>query len=117
MLAIRFSNEQIEKIRSEALFYQCACPAQVCVSIASLRGLYEYQQNCLSDTSKTENEVRVHSEIAASVRKAHAEMEACLDTVLTLEGWDRNTFEMPEGLRIKLTEDILSTIDKKENKF
>jgi hypothetical protein len=31
-------------------------------------------------------------------------MEACLEQVLALEGWDRQTLKMPEGLRRKRAE-------------
>ncbi|MEN3373731.1 hypothetical protein [Dechloromonas sp. ZS-1] len=48
----------------------------------------------------------VHQRIAAAAIDAHARMEACLDEVLDLEGWDRVTLRMPEGLR-RLRMDVL----------
>jgi hypothetical protein len=40
-----------------------------------------------------------HKAIADMASQAHAVMEACLDRILDLEGWDRSTYAMPTGLR------------------
>jgi hypothetical protein len=37
-------------------------------------------------------------------------MEACLERVLEIEGWDRKTLKMPAGLR-KLRDDLLNESD------
>jgi hypothetical protein len=94
----RFTDQQLERIVDEATIYMCACPAQVAASIRDLRGLYRYQLDCLESPS---NEMPVHQLIAQSTQQAHAELESCLDKVLEMEGWDRETLRMPEGLRKK----------------
>ncbi|MGE4448995.1 hypothetical protein [Azospira oryzae] len=99
----RFSDQQLERIIDEATIYMCACPAQVAAAIRDLRGLYRYQQDCLEAPS---SERPVHQLIAASTNTAHAELEECLDRVLDLEGWDRQTLRMPEGLRRKREESL-----------
>lgn len=92
----RFSKDQLEKIIEEAAIYMCACPAQVAVQINHLRELIRYQTKCIQEANA--NSV-VHQAIGQAGIDAHAIMEACLDKVLTLEGWDRETLKMPEGLR------------------
>ena len=92
----RFSDAELERIVDEATIYMCACPAQVAVAVRDLRGLYRYQLGCLQET---EAESAVHRAIAASAVAAHAELQDCLDRVLDMEGWDRATLRMPEGLR------------------
>lgn len=94
----RFSDEELERIIDEAGIYMCACPAQVAVQLRSLRALYLYQSRCEQDPG---NDQAVHQAIAAATAVAHAAMEDCMDKVLTLEGWDRTTLKMPEGLRRK----------------
>lgn len=93
-----FSDEQLLSIVDEATIYMCACPAQVAVAIRQLRSLYRYQLDCLEGP---DTDAPVHEAIAQSTRTAHTEMEACLDRVLEMEGWDRQTLRMPEGLRRK----------------
>jgi hypothetical protein len=95
----------------EASVYLCACPAQVCRQILGLRGLYDYQQDCLS-TNDTNAEL--HHRIAEATEEAHARMEDCLDEILTLEGWDRVTLKMPEGLRQLRDSYLLSLGDEGE---
>jgi len=97
----RFSDRDLERIIDEATIYMCACPAQAAVAVRQLRGLYRYQLKCLQETPEktTDTEVVVHRAIADSAIAAHAELESCLDRVLDLEGWDRTTLRMPEGLR------------------
>jgi hypothetical protein len=57
-----------------------------------------YQLSCLS---VPDNDSRVQQTIAARTIAAHAQMQDCLDEVLALEGWDRQTLKMPEGLRCR----------------
>jgi len=92
----RFSSADLERIVDEGMIYMCACPAQVAREIRQLRELIAYQEACLNGPG---NASEVHSCIAEAAREAHARMEVCLDRVLTLEGWDRSTLRMPEGLR------------------
>ncbi|WP_371322451.1 hypothetical protein VX159_08440 [Dechloromonas sp. ZY10] len=92
----RFSSDDLERIVEEGMVYMCACPAQVAKEIRLLRELIAYQEACLNGP---ENASEVHRCIAEAAREAHARMEQCLDQVLTLEGWDRATLHMPEGLR------------------
>lgn len=94
----QFHPSQISKVIDQSLVYQCACPAQVCRTIFELRELYEYQMNCVNDTA---NDQRVHSTIAAAAEKAHALMEECLQQILEIEGWNTETFAMPDSLKKK----------------
>lgn len=94
----RFSDRDLERIVDEATVYMCACPAQVAVALRQLRGLYRYQMACLRDA---DNLATVHRTIADSVIAAHGELQDCLDRVLDMEGWDRDTLTMPPGLRKK----------------
>ena len=96
VLACRYSNAQLERIAEQGMIYLCACPAQVARQILSARELYDYQRNCVGGGAGDE---RVHARIAEAARLAHAELERCLDDVLDLEGWDKATLTMPEGLR------------------
>ena len=79
------------------MIYMCACPAQVAREILDLRDLYNYQQNCLNSNPLS---TEVHELIAETVRQNHALMESTLDRILTIEGWDRETLVMPDGLRV-----------------
>lgn len=101
----RFSNEQLEKIVNEATIYMCACPAQVAEQIRRLRNLIQYQQDC---SLQIDTESIVHQSIAKAGLQAARIMEDCLDEILDLEGWNRQTMTMPEGLRIK-RDDILDS--------
>jgi hypothetical protein len=92
----RFSSVQISKIIDQALVYQCACPAQVATTILEMRDLFDYQQKCQSDATADR---AVHAAIARATEEAHARLEECLDEVLGIEGWDRETLTMPEGLK------------------
>lgn len=102
----RFSDADLEQIVEEAIIYMCACPAQVAAELRRLRELIAYQHHCEIHTTQGEIAVAVHRRIAAAAIEAHARMEACLDEVLDLEGWDRATLRMPEGLR-RLRMDVL----------
>jgi hypothetical protein len=95
-ISSRFSNDQLVRIMDEASVYLCACPAQLCRQILGLRGLYDYQEDCLSGN---DTNAEVHRLIAEATEEAHARLEVCLDEILTLEDWDRLTLKMPEGLR------------------
>lgn len=99
----RFDDEELERIIEEAAIYMCACPGQVANQIRQLRQVIRYQRDCLSE-AKTPN--LVHHTIEARSREAHALMEACLDQVLEIEGWDRVTLKMPAGLR-KLRDELI----------
>lgn len=94
-MQLRYSRAQLIKIVEQAQVYQCACPAQICKAISQLRDLYEYQQECLT---QTDTDRAVHERIALSCARNHAELEQCLEDVLQLEGWDPATLTMPPGL-------------------
>lgn len=103
----RFSDQELEQIVEEATIYMCACPGQVAVQLRALRELHRYQLCCQNEP---DNDGRVHCVIAESTERAHATMEDCLEQVLLIEGWDRQTLKMPEGLRRRreelLTRDV-----------
>jgi len=99
----RFSDQELEQIVEEATIYMCACPGQVAVQLRALRELHRYQGNCEIEPG---NDVEVHRTIAEATRRAHALMEECMERVLAIEGWDRSTLKMPEGLRRKRAEMI-----------
>lgn len=94
----RFTDAELELIVETGLIYMCACPGQVADAVRKLRELHRYQLNCLINP---ENDNIVHQTIAASTVAAHAQMQDCLDEVLVLEDWDRQTLKMPEGLRCR----------------
>ena len=98
MLNPKFSSIQLNKIMSESLDYQCACPAQVCNAIVDLRELYEYQANCLMDS---ETDHKMHESIASGAAISHAALEACLQEILELEGWDPVLLNLPDSLKGK----------------
>lgn len=99
-----FTDAELEKIINEAMLYMCACPAQVAAQISHLRGLLRYQRNCRQTASGTA--VAVHQTIVDATMLAHRQLEQCLDQVLQLEGWDRQTLEMPAGLRQLRDDDL-----------
>ena len=101
----RFSAAELAQVINESLVYMCACPAQVASSILKLRDLYHYQLTCESDGN---NQVMVHQAIAQSTVIAHAELEACMEQVLLLEGWDRATLQMPPALRARQLKELLA---------
>lgn len=92
----RFTEQQLVRIKDEAAIYMCACPAQVARQISLLRAMVRYQESC--DTQQ-DSDSPVHQAIARAGIEALRIMEDCLDEVLDLEGWDRTTLKMPEGLR------------------
>jgi len=93
-----YSEKQLTRIVDEATIYTCACPAQVAEMLRKLRHLFAYQQNCMARGSSDINE-KVHDRIAMAASEAHRLMEACMQDILRLEGWDPETLEMPAGLR------------------
>ena len=93
-----FTTEQLMRIREQGLLYMCACPAQDAEQIGALRRLYAYQTGCMD---RSGDEFGTHARIAATVTECHAQMERCLGDVLDLEGWDRETLRMPDGLRAR----------------
>lgn len=100
----RFTDAELELIVEAGLIYMCACPGQVADTLRKLRELHRYQLGCLTNP---ENQGIVHQTIAASTVLAHAQMQDCLEEVLVLEGWDRNTLEMPAGLRCRQSKAML----------
>jgi len=95
-LAKLFTDTDLEQIITEAMIYQCACPAQVAEQILRLRRLHDYQLECIDNRSSDDASHRL---IADTAHDAHQRMEHCLNTLLNLEGWDRQTWKMPAGLR------------------
>ena len=98
-----FSDQELEQIVEEATIYMCACPGQVAVQLRALRELHRYQGNCEIEPG---TDIEVHRTIAEATVRAHALMEDCMERVLAIEGWDRSTLKMPEGLRRKRNEMI-----------
>jgi hypothetical protein len=101
----RFSDAELQSIIDEGMIYMCACPAQVAESVLKLRSLLQYQLRCITDP---ENEPAVHAAIAKSTIQSHEIMQDCLNTVIALEKWDRSTLKMPEGLRKRQMQELLS---------
>lgn len=104
----QYSDEQIAHVREQAAIYQCACPAQVCASIAAMRELYAYQARCMD---ATDVDRAVHLRIAAAADVAHAELERCLTDILNLEGWDMTTLTMPANLQKRLLESLQKAME------
>ncbi len=92
----RFSDADLEKIVDDGLIYMCACPAQVAVATRKVREMYRYQLNCLQDQK---NDSRVHATIAKTAEAVHAQLEECMEEILAIEQWDRQTLTMPAHLR------------------
>lgn len=103
MLKKQFDDEALRLIIDQALTYRCACPAQVAELILKSRAVHDYEVQCLENAD--DDLPDTHRAIAQTVGQAHELLEACLDHVLHLEGWDRETLEMPEGLRKKVRMD------------
>ena len=100
-----FSDAELGKVIEQSMIYMCACPAQVADSVRKLRELYRYQIRCISNP---ENDKAVHTEISKSTIAAHSTMQDCLVQIIALEGWDRQRLEMPEGLRKRQMQEMLS---------
>lgn len=101
----RYSDAELSHIIRQGLIYMCACPAQVAQSIQQLRQVYRYQLACLSSQNV---DGLVHQTIANSTVEAHAVLQTCLDAVIELEKWDRQTLTMPANLRERQMRDILT---------
>ncbi len=102
----KFSEQELTSIIEESLIYMCACPAQVAEQVRHLRHLIAYQNNCEVQPNA---DLKVHQAIAGAAEEAHAIMENCMEAVLDLEGWDRQTLKMPAGLR-KIRDDLIREI-------
>lgn len=91
-----FTDAEIGKVIEQAMIYMCACPAQVAASLRTVRELHRYQERCMltPEVDKT-----VHIEIEKAATQAHNLLQDCLLKIMEIEGWDRKTLEMPEGLR------------------
>ena len=99
----QFTDTQLTRILDQSLLYQCACPAQVCRTLMTMRELHDYQLRCID---RNETDRKVHALIAESTAACHRELESCLAEILALEGWDIKTLEMPEALR-KLQDSLI----------
>jgi hypothetical protein len=99
MLKQRFDTATLMRITDSSMIYTCACPAQIAQELLSMRRLYAYQQDCLN---QADSSPQVHNLIAETVEHNHARMEATLDRILTIQKWDRETWEMPEDIRKRL---------------
>lgn len=106
-LNIRYTDEQLEKIRGQGFIYMCACPSQVSEQIARLRQLFSYQRNCISN-GEAMLDLETHNLIAQATNKAHEVMQQCLHDVLINEKWDLETLEMPKNLRQLLEHKLLN---------
>lgn len=95
----RYPNEVITHIIEQSIIYSCACPAQICAVINKNRALFNYQQRCLN---LTDTDKAVHQTIAKTTENIHILLEKCLEDILHLEGWDMETYQMPESMQKKL---------------
>ena len=100
-----YTDAELARVIEQGLIYMCACPAQVAEGLQKLRNLYHYQMDCLASS---DNDPRVHQMIADSAIQAHAILQDCLDRVVEMEQWDRQTLTMPANLRERQMRDILS---------
>ena len=101
MQTFRYSSTQLQPILDQAGIYMCACPAQLAAQMMELRTLHQYQMNCMSEMPDMADS---HRTIADAVFRAHALLEEALDRVLDIEGWDKTSLKMPDGLRKKRDE-------------
>lgn len=104
----RFSDQTISLILQQSTAYTCACPAQICKAINEQRRLFQYQAKCLN---LTDTDKAVHQLIANTSEITHAELENCLEQVLILEGWNMETYQMPESLKQKLWCEFENTLN------
>jgi len=103
LMNTNFEKKELQKILDQAVIYRCACPAQLAELMLSARKVYDYEQRCLNETEN--NLPETHHAISRAVEQSHAIYEDCLEHILEIEGWDRETLEMPEGLREKARAD------------
>lgn len=101
--APQYSITQLNRIIEQAMVYQCACPAQVSKLLIELSLLAQYQRECLD---KTPVDATVHLRIRETIASVMPEVEACLTDILTTEGWDMNTLEMPADLQKRLIDEL-----------
>lgn len=94
----KFSDEELRTIIDQAVTYRCACPSQVAELLLKSRSVHDYEQRCLTEEN---NLPETHHAISKAVAEAHVLYEECLDQVLDIEGWDKASLVMPEGLRQK----------------
>lgn len=99
----RFTNAQIEHVIEQGMIYMCACPSQVAQGISYLRGLYDYQTNCINTEG---TDARVHAAIAKAATAAHAILEDCMQEVLDVEQWNSATLDMPANLRKRQLDEL-----------
>jgi bisphosphoglycerate-independent phosphoglycerate mutase (AlkP superfamily) len=99
----RYTDQELALIIEQAMFYMCACPAQVAENLRKLRNLYRYQASCLLDAN---NDLVVHKIIANSTIEAHETLQTCLDKIIELEKWDRKTLAMPADLRKRQIQEL-----------
>ena len=92
----QFTDAEIGTVLEQAMIYMCACPAQVAATLRTVRELHRYQERCM-ESPKADK--AVHVEIAKAAAAAHTVLQDCLLKIIELEGWDRSTLQMPEGLR------------------
>jgi hypothetical protein len=50
----------------------------------------------------------VHQTIAQTAAATHGQLQDCMEQILVLEKWDRETLQMPEYLRVKQLKEISS---------
>lgn len=100
-LQFKFTDLQIEKIRSEGYIYICSCPSQVSEQVANLRRIFNYQDECLN-SGESALSVKTHQLIAEATNESHKIMQQCLEDVLISEKWNLETLDMPENIRKKL---------------
>lgn len=98
-----FTDAEIGKVLEQAMIYMCACPAQVAASLRTVRELHRYQERCMQSPKSDRG---VHGEIEKAATQAHTLLQDCLLKIIELEGWDRQTLEMPEGLRQQQLQDL-----------
>lgn len=94
-----FTPEELARIRGQSMSYLCACPGQLASMLEMALRVEAHEVDCLKDT---DNDRRVHERIAGAVVDVRRILDSALNDVLALEGWDRDTLEMPEALQKRL---------------
>ena len=98
---VEFSDDELEDLVEKAALYTCLCPSKVAGLLRRVRATYAYQLDCLVDDAENR---ATHETIVEALEACHQRLESCLEDVLTIEGWDRATLTMPDGLRQKILE-------------
>ena len=97
-LQVRFPEESLTAIVQETGEGTCACPAEVCSLILAARRLFEMQLECVLNSE--DGPLRdSHGAIAYYARLVHQQLEERLDQVMSIEGWNPLTLEIPPGIR------------------